>query len=75
MRKSAVLVVVGLLAALAAVLPPSVTAAPWAPGLGTSWQIQFSGQLNTNVAADAYDLDTLSQIGITSIGVPAFTAS
>jgi hypothetical protein len=51
------LAVLGALAALAGLLPPSVAAARWAPGPDTTWQIQFSGPLNTNVAADAYDLD------------------
>jgi hypothetical protein len=46
-----------VLAALAAVLPPSVAAERWAPGPGTTWQIQFSGRLNRAVEADAYDVD------------------
>lgn len=29
----------------------------WLPRPGTSWQIQFSGTLNTNVNAQAFDLD------------------
>jgi hypothetical protein len=44
--------------ALAALgLPASVAADRWAPGPGTTWQIQFAGSLNLSVAADAFDLD------------------
>lgn len=56
MRRSAVLATV-ILAALAAGLPPSVAAARWMPGLGTTWQIQFSGRHNRSVDATAFDVD------------------
>lgn len=36
---------------------PSTAAARWVPKPGTSWQIQFSGALNTNVNVQAFDLD------------------
>lgn len=45
-----------LLAALT-VWPPGVAAASWAPGPRTTWQIQFSGQLNPSIDATAFDLD------------------
>lgn len=45
------------LAVAALGLPASVAAARWAPGPGTTWQIEFSGQLFLSVAADAFDLD------------------
>ncbi len=35
----------------------STAGARWSPKPGTSWQIQFSGTLNTNVNAQAFDLD------------------
>lgn len=53
----AVLVLLASLATLAAGLPQGVAAERWAPGPRTTWQIQFAGTLDRNVAAAAYDVD------------------
>jgi lysozyme family protein len=53
------------LAALAALVISTVpaaaaTAAPatwWKPAAGATWQMQFTGALDTSVAADVYDID------------------
>lgn len=50
------------LAALAAVVISTVPAAAspatwWKPAAGATWQLQFTGALDTSVAADVYDID------------------
>jgi len=44
---------------IAAILAVSSTSthAWWQPAPGTSWQIQFSGPINTNLPVQAYDID------------------
>ncbi len=37
--------------------PAATRAARWIPAAGTSYQIQYDGTLDTNVAADTYDVD------------------
>lgn len=56
MRKRAV-ALLGLIAAQGLLLPGPADAARWAPGPGTTWQIQFSGRIDRSVGADAFDLD------------------
>ena len=53
-----------LLALIAALSPMSpadaattTTAARWQPKLGATWQIQFSGKLDTTVSAQVFDID------------------
>lgn len=48
-----------LLATQTLLMPPSVDAAHWKPGPGTTWQVQFSGRLDLSANADAFDLDLL----------------
>ncbi|WP_433082019.1 endo alpha-1,4 polygalactosaminidase [Dactylosporangium sp. CA-052675] len=46
-------------AAVLAVTAPAQAAAParWQPAVGLTWQMQFSGKLDTSVKAQVYDID------------------
>ncbi|MEX2546721.1 MAG: endo alpha-1,4 polygalactosaminidase [Chloroflexota bacterium] len=38
-------------------IPGRAAAARWTPGHGTTWQVQFSGEIDLSVHADTFDLD------------------
>ncbi len=46
-----------LIAGQAGLAAATGTAARWQPGPELSWQVQFSGPIDTSVAADVFDLD------------------
>jgi hypothetical protein len=56
MRKRAV-ALLGLLAVQGILVPEAADAARWTPGPETTWQVQFSGQIDRSVRAQAFDLD------------------
>lgn len=53
---------IATLALIAAVVAPSAAAsaatdARWRPAVGLSWQLQYTGKLDTTIAAQVYDID------------------
>ncbi|GAA2368738.1 endo alpha-1,4 polygalactosaminidase [Dactylosporangium salmoneum] len=57
MRRTLAVVLVFVAVLASAVPARAATPAWWHPAVGLSWQIQFSGKLDTSVAAAVYDID------------------
>ncbi|MGI5184978.1 endo alpha-1,4 polygalactosaminidase [Dactylosporangium sp. CA-152071] len=54
------LAVTAIFAVVCSTVPASAATSPatwWKPAVGATWQMQFTGRLDTSVAADVYDID------------------